>query len=196
MKNKIIEALMYFQGDQGLSPEQVKEVFDLEKDQEGKKLLNDFMEFYNAREGGTKVFVFGEIYKIATIEPLKDYVSKLVSIVRYQKLSKAAIEVAGIVAYKQPITKSMINEIRGVASDQVVNTLLVKNLIEEVGISPTPGKPVLYGITNKFYDYFKIKSLQELPNLSEFDFVQSIDEEQEEEQSYEGFNLFSSQREN
>jgi len=109
----------------------------------------------------------------------------MVSKVKKQKLSSSAIETAGIIAYKQPITKSQINEVRGVASEAVVNTLLVKGIIEEKGIAQTPGNPVLYGITDKFYDYFKINSLNELPALSELDDTKDVNED---------FDLYQSQR--
>ena len=84
----------------------------------------------------------------------------------------------------------MISNIRGVISDSIVATLLNKGIIEEVGVANTPGNPVLYGITNKFYDYFKIKTLAELPPFPEF--AKYVDEESSL-QSKE-FNLFDSQR--
>ncbi|WP_406617316.1 SMC-Scp complex subunit ScpB [Mycoplasmopsis adleri] len=188
MKNKILEALLYVQGDEGLTPQQVKDIFNLNTLAEARKVLNDFVKAYNDQDGALKVVVFNEVYKFATRETYKEYITKMVQVVKKHRLSNAAIEVAGIVAYKQPVTRSMINNIRGVASEQVLNTLLAKGVVEEVGISPTPGNPVLYGITNKFYDYFKIKSLGELPKLTEFNFVDGVENESED------FNLFDSQR--
>ncbi len=105
-------------------------------------------------------------------------------------MSTAGIEVAGIIAYKQPITRSMISNIRGVVSDHIVASLLTKGIIEEVGVAPTPGNPILYGITNKFYDYFKIKTLAELPPFPEFARYKDESEEMEDKE----FNLFDSQR--
>ena len=72
------------------------------------------------------------------------------------------------------------------SSEAVVNSLLTKGLIEEKGIAKTPGSPVLYGVSDKFYDYFQISSLRELPQLSEFDESEGVDDED--------FDLFSSQR--
>ncbi|MGY5139165.1 SMC-Scp complex subunit ScpB [Mycoplasmopsis gallinarum] len=187
MKNKIIEALLYVQGDEGLTLEQVQEIFNLNTKAEARKVMNDFYKYYNDLDGALKVVNFNEIYKLATRETFKEYIVKMVSVVRKHRLSNAAIEVAGIIAYKQPATRSMINNIRGVASDQVLNTLLAKGVVEEVGISPTPGNPVLYGITNKFYDYFRIKSLADLPKLSEFNYTDGVENEDE-------FRLFDSQR--
>ncbi|MFV8414286.1 MULTISPECIES: SMC-Scp complex subunit ScpB [Mycoplasma] len=189
MKNKILEALLYIQGDDGLTLEQVKDIFSLATLAEAKKVMSDFHAYFNDMELGIKVVNFNEVYKFATRETFKDYVSKMVSIVKKQRLSNAAIEVAGIVAYKQPVTRSQISVIRGVASDQVVNTLLVKGVIEEVGIAPTPGNPVLYGVTNKFYDHFKLTSMRDLPKLNEFNYVEGVENENSD------FDLFSSQRE-
>lgn len=189
MKDNILEAALYVQGDEGLTLEQIRELFSLNNIIEAKKVINDFIKKYNESNRGLKVVEFNEIYKLATRESVKEYISKIVNVIRKQKLSNAAIEVAGIIAYKQPITRGQIASIRGVSSDQVLNTLLTKGVVEEVGISPTVGHPVLYGVTNKFYDYFRIKSLSELPKLTEFNFVEGTEENATE------YDLFESQRE-
>lgn len=183
--HKLIEALLYIQGEKGLTPADLKSVSDMPT-LNARRLLKEFMTEFNNQDRGIFVVEFNDVFKFATREEFKAQIATLVTIVKSQKLSQAAIETAGIIAYKQPITKSQINEIRGVASEAVVNTLLVKGLIEEQGIAPTPGSPVLYGISDKFYDYFQIKSLKELPKLSELDESEGVDEE---------FELYSSQRE-
>ncbi|WP_029608509.1 SMC-Scp complex subunit ScpB [Mycoplasma simbae] len=189
MKNNILEALLYIQGDEGLNLEQVKEIFNLNTPHEAKKVMNDFTKDYNGRDGALKVVNFNDVFKLATRETYKEYVTKLVQVTKKHRLSNAAIEVAGIIAYKQPVTRSMVNNIRGVASEQVMNTLLVKGVIEEVGISPTPGNPVLYGITNKFYDYFRIKTMADLPKLSEFNYIDGLENDNPDD-----FSFFDSQR--
>ncbi|WP_033160853.1 SMC-Scp complex subunit ScpB [[Mycoplasma] collis] len=195
MKNKIIEAILYLQGEEGLSSEQLKNVLKLNKIDEARILLKRFAENFNKLERGIFVIEFNDIFKFATKEIVKDYISDFVSITKKQKLTNAAIETAAIVAYKQPVTRSMISEIRGVSSDSIVASLLMKGIIEEVGISPTVGQPVLYGITNKFYDYFRLKSLQDLPSFPEFD-QYNEDENTTEEPLEDVFDLFASQREN
>ncbi len=181
---KIIEVLLYVQGDKGITPKDIKDVMDIPT-LNARKQLKAFQKEFNQSDRGLQIVEFNDVYKIATREEFKNYISKLVTIIKKQRLSSSAIETAGIIAYKQPITKSQINEIRGVSSEATVNTLLVKGLIEEKGIAQTPGSPILYGITNKFYDYFKIKSLKELPELSEFNESEGVDDD---------FELFSSQR--
>ncbi|WP_036452292.1 SMC-Scp complex subunit ScpB [Mycoplasma buteonis] len=189
MKNKILEALLYIQGDEGLTLEQVKEIFNLNTNAEAKKVMNDFHKSFNDSDRGLKVVAFNDVYKLATRESVKEYIQKMVSVTKKQRLSNAAIEVAGIIAYKQPITRGQIATIRGTASDQVINTLLVKGVIEEVGVSPTPGHPVSYGVTNKFYDYFRITTMRDLPSLNDFNYIEGVENENND------FDLFSSQRE-
>ena len=82
-----------------------------------------------------------------------------------QKLSRAAVETLAIVAYRQPITRMGIDEIRGVSSITMLQKLLARDLIREVGRLEAPGRPVLYGVTDYFMDYFGLKSLEDLPNI-------------------------------
>ncbi len=180
--NKQIAALLFVKGKKGLRPGALSSVTELSTP-EARKALTNFMKEWNKQEHGFNVVNYGDHFKFVTSEDHKDIISDLVTIEKKQKLSTAAIEAVGIIAYKQPITKSQVNDIRGVASEAVVNTLLVKGLIEEAGIQKTPGNPVLYKISSKFYDYFNIQSLKELPKLAEFD-----------EDDTEDFELFSSQR--
>ena len=181
----IAEALLYIRGNEGLTPKDLKETIDISTS-DARKILKQFLKEYNEKNGALILLEFNDVFKFATREEYSDHISKLVTVIKKRKLSGSAIETAGIIAYKQPITKSQVNEIRGVSSEATVNTLLVKGLIEEKGIAQTPGNPVLYGITDKFYDYFNIKSLKELPKLEEFDESEGVDND---------FELFSSQRE-
>ena len=87
----------------------------------------------------------------------------------HKKLSKSAIETLAIIAYKQPVTKAELESIRGVNSDYTVQKLLEKDLIEILGRSDGPGKPLIYGTTNKFTDYFGLKSIEDLPKPVEIE---------------------------
>ncbi|WP_406613748.1 SMC-Scp complex subunit ScpB [Mycoplasma corogypsi] len=189
MKNKILEALLYIQGDEGLNLEQVKDIFSLNNVSEAKKVMQDFHKAFNEQDRGLKVVNFNDNYKLATRESVKEFVQKMVTVTKKQRLSNASIEVAGIIAYKQPITRGQINAIRGTASDQVINTLLAKKVIEEVGVSPTPGNPTLYGVTSKFYDHFRITNMRDLPKMNDFNFVDGVENENSD------FDLYGSQRE-
>ena len=85
-----------------------------------------------------------------------------------KRLSRAALETLAIVAYKQPVSKSEIEKIRGVNSDYALQKLLEKELVSIVGRSEGPGKPLLYGAGDKFMNYFGLKSIKDLPQPKEF----------------------------
>jgi len=184
MNNKIIEALMFIQGELGISPRDLKGVLEISTS-EARQALKEFKEQFNGSDRALIVLEAGDNFKFVTRKEFDEPITKLVAVIKKQRLSAAAIETAGIIAYKQPITKSQVNEIRGVASEAVVNTLLVKGIIEEKGIAQTPGSPILYGISNKFYDYFQINSLKELPKITELEETEGLESD---------FDLFSSQR--
>lgn len=189
-RNRIIESLLYIRGDEGIKIEQIKDVFKLDSLVSAKDIMNKFVEEFNKEKRGILIEEYNGIYKFSTIPEAKEYISLLVTNEQRAKLSDAALEVVGIIAYKAPITKSNINAIRGKISDHVVHSLMLKGLIEEVGISKSPGNPVLFGLTDKFYDYFRIRSINELPRLSEFNNVDLSEEDEEEI-----MDLYSSQRE-
>lgn len=109
-----------------------------------------------------------------------EYFSKISEIYKDKKktkLTEAQVEVLAIIAYKQPITKVEINNIRGISSDYLVNKLLEYNLIEEKGRKDTIGKPILLGTTNEFLKFYGISSISELPILPIDDIVKEAQEE-------------------
>lgn len=85
-----------------------------------------------------------------------------------KRLSRAALETLSIIAYRQPVTKTILEKIRGVSCDYSVQKLLEKELVEIVGRDEGPGRPLLYGTSGKFMDYFGLKSLADLPKPKEF----------------------------
>lgn len=94
------------------------------------------------------------------------------------KLSQSVLTVLSIIAYKQPITKSEIEDIRGVNSDNAIRVLLEKNLIEIVGRKDVLGKPLMYGTTKEFLKFFNLKSIKDLPQITELKSEEfTIDEE-------------------
>ncbi|OAV42869.1 SMC-Scp complex subunit ScpB [Lewinella sp. 4G2] len=90
-----------------------------------------------------------------------------------KKLSRSALESLSIIAYKQPVTKSELEKIRGVSCDYAVQKLLEKELITILGRADSVGKPLLYGVTNRFLDYFGIKSIADLPTPKDFSMPES-----------------------
>ncbi|MDD2212863.1 MAG: SMC-Scp complex subunit ScpB [Clostridia bacterium] len=103
-----------------------------------------------------------EGYSFVTRSEYAPYIEKLVK-PRLNALTQAALETLAIIAYRQPVTKSEIDQIRGVNSDSAINTLLDRTLIEETGRKEGPGRPILYGTTQDFLKYFGLKDLKQLP---------------------------------
>ena len=109
---------------------------------------------------------FGMSVQLATRPEYAEYIERLLQPVQKQSLSQAAMETLSIIAYKQPITKTEIEEIRGVKCDYSVQALLNKDLIMEVGRRESLGRPIEYGTTEQFLSHFGIESLEELPPLN------------------------------
>jgi segregation and condensation protein B len=104
-------------------------------------------------------------YQLTTAPELSHYVEEFLQLENTSKLSVAALETLAIVAYQQPVTRPSVDSIRGVNSDGVIRTLLSKGLIEEVGRSDGPGRPILYSTAPEFLQYFGLASLKELPPI-------------------------------
>ena len=129
--------------------------------------LNDIKEHYKSHHGLTLINVAGG-WQMATAGDLKDVIEEYNSSYGYKlRLSKAAMETLAIIAYKQPITRTEIEEIRGVRSDKVLETLLSTGLIKVAGRKKGTGSPLLYRTTQEFLEAFGINSLSELPTEEE-----------------------------
>jgi segregation and condensation protein B len=104
-------------------------------------------------------------YVFRTKPLFRPYIEKLKGVKKPEKLSNAALEVLAIIAHKQPITKSHIESIRGVDSSNLIHGLLEKELIEVIGKDESPGRPLLFGTTFKFLQYFSLKTIEEIPKI-------------------------------
>ena len=103
--------------------------------------------------------------QITTKPGLSPVIEKFLGLQATSRLSKAGIETLAIIAYKQPITRPRLDDVRGVNSDGVIKSLLSKGLIEELGRGEGPGRPIIYGTTTEFLQYFGMASLTDLPPL-------------------------------
>jgi len=127
----------------------------------------ELSEEYEARGSGIRVRETGGRFGFVTYEENYDYIRSVTTPAKERRLSQAALEVLAIVAYKQPVTKSEIDSIRGIKSDRVIEGLVLKELIEDRGRSSAIGRPTLYGTTGKFLEYFDLGDLGELPALDD-----------------------------
>ncbi len=105
-------------------------------------------------------------FQLTTAPETASLLEKFLNLESTSKLSKAAMEALAIIAYQQPLTRPLIDSIRGVNSDSVIKTLLSKGLIEETGRSEGPGRPILYSTSPEFLQHFGLASLSDLPALS------------------------------
>ncbi|MBS1716388.1 MAG: SMC-Scp complex subunit ScpB [Armatimonadetes bacterium] len=117
-------------------------------------------------KGGLQLVQIGGGYQLSTKPEYADSVARFLK-PRPQRLSRSQLEVLAIVAYKQPVTLAEVDTIRGVQSDYGLRLLVERQLIEEVGRKMTPGRPLLYGTTDRFLHQFKLNSLEQLPPLTE-----------------------------
>lgn len=131
-------------------------------------IIHEMMEEYENDNRGIKIICIKGSYQLVTKAENSDYIQKLLKKNKRQSLSQASIESLAIIAYKQPITRIDIDEIRGVKSESALQRLLEKDLIKEVGRLEVPGRPILYGTTDEFLRQFELKDLKELPSLDLF----------------------------
>jgi segregation and condensation protein B len=120
---------------------------------------------YDTQERGFMIIDIDEGYQICSRPEYYAYIQEILGEQRNQPLSNAAMEALAIVAYKQPITRGMIEKIRGVNSDGCVNRLYERGLIDECGRLDAPGRPILYKTTNTFLRCFGIATPQDLPEI-------------------------------
>lgn len=163
----IVESLLFAAGDEGLTIKQLMHVLDLEQ-LEVEQLVDELIKNYRKdKSRGISIIEIAGTYQFATKKEHSDYLKKLVESPHASTLSQAALETLAIVAYKQPITRAEIEEIRGVKTERPLHTLAAKALIKEVGRADGAGRAILYGTTKEFLDHFGLKSLGELPPLTE-----------------------------
>lgn len=126
-------------------------------------ILWSLREEYSAR--GLQIQAVAGGYQLCTRPELAEYVQRFLRLDHREPLSRAALETLAIVAYRQPVTRAEIEAVRGVRCEHVLERLLERHLIRELGRRPTLGRPILYGTTEGFLRYFGLKDLSDLPKL-------------------------------
>ncbi|WP_018755266.1 SMC-Scp complex subunit ScpB [Paenibacillus terrigena] len=176
LMKSIIEGLLFVAGDEGLTARQIAEVveqpLDLVLD-----VIHDLKGDYKRSKRGIQITEIANAFQLTTVPEHAPYFERLAYSPSRSTLSQAALETLSIIAYRQPITRVDIEEIRGVKSDRALQTLMSKDLIEEVGRAEAIGRPILYGTTKSFLDYFGLDSLKGLPDSSQFESDMDLDEE-------------------
>ncbi|AHB36132.1 SMC-Scp complex subunit ScpB [Spiroplasma apis] len=168
-KLAITEGLLFVNGDDGVSIDDLKFILNTEEDTIIEKILDSLKDKYRGDESsGLDIQKFARNkFRMITKKENAEHYAKLSNIKTEAKLSTASIETLSIIAYKGPISKAKVEDIRGVNCETIFYKLKLRNLIEEAGKSSDLGKPMLYKVTDDFLKYFNLNSLDDLPKLKE-----------------------------
>ena len=171
----IVEGLLYIVGEDGVKKEAIAKAIDKSLE-DTEVILENIQRKYAQEIFGIELVGYGSVYKFISKKSVYPYAQILFDNAKQNTLSQAALETLAIIAYKQPITRIEIEDLRGVGAEMMLRKLLARNLIKEAGRSDAPGKPILYEVTEEFMDSFKLYTLNELPDLPEYN---TVDEQEE-----------------
>ncbi|QGS51705.1 SMC-Scp complex subunit ScpB [Spiroplasma tabanidicola] len=165
----IVEGLFFVNGDEGTSIEDIKLILEINDEKKIVEVINALIEKYQKDDScGLEIQNFAKTkYRMITKKENVEFYTKLSNIKTETKLSTASIETLSIIAYKGPITRAAVENIRGVNCDAIFYKLKTRNLITNVGKSDEVGKPSLYKVTDSFLKYFNLKSLDDLPKIED-----------------------------
>lgn len=159
----VLEGLLFVAGEDGLTKKTIAEIVEVDGDVVT-DIVKDLQKDLVRRKRGIRIAEIAGTYRLTTAPEHAAYFEKLAYSPARTPLSQAALETLSIVAYRQPITRVEIEEIRGVKAERPLQTLVAKDLIEEVGRAEQIGRPILYGTTKAFLDYFGLSGIEELPD--------------------------------
>ncbi|OZU90064.1 SMC-Scp complex subunit ScpB [Virgibacillus indicus] len=172
----VMEGLLFASGDEGITSKQLSHILKI-SEATVMDLLNELKSDYGNTERGIMLMQSHKVFHLTTKPEHSSYYKKLLETPQSTRMSQAALETLAIIAYKQPITRTEIEEIRGVKSDRPVQTLLSRFLIEEIGRRESIGRPILFGTSMEFLTYFGLTSIDELPPLPENNNAEGLEQE-------------------
>ncbi len=167
----IIESLI-FTADSPLSTDRLCDLLIEFERGEIKSALSGLVEYYHGRGGGVELVEVAGGWQFRTRPAFHSYITRHIK-TRAAKFSQSALETLAIIAYRQPITRSEVEHLRGVDCGAVLKTLLEKHLVRILGKKDIPGRPLIYGTSKEFLEVFGLKDLKSLPTLRE---IQSLNE--------------------
>jgi segregation and condensation protein B len=159
-----IEAILFTMGE-AVEVERIAGALDHDVDTV-RKIIRNMMDQYNSEERGVHIIELDGAFQMCTKPEMYESIIKITHIPKKHVLTDVLLETLSIIAYKQPITKLQIEQIRGVKSDHAVNKLIEYNLVCEMGRMDAPGRPILLGTTEEFLRSFGLQSLDSLPVLN------------------------------
>ena len=167
-----LEAMLFAAGDP-VEASKLAEVLDMDIESVT-KMLGHLGALYDERESGLMLIKIDNKYQLCTREKHSEEVRKLLEIKKNTPLSNAAFEVLAIIAYNKTVTRSFVEQVRGVDCSGPISSLVQKGLIEEKGRLDLPGRPLIYGTTDRFLRCFSLNSLDDLPELPKTEEVENI----------------------
>ncbi len=180
-----IEALVFISGNP-LSLDRLKDIFEEATSEQIEAQVRLLQLEYIDRGSGLMLAEVAGGYQLATRPEHFGWIRKFKTAKTTTRLSKPALETLAIVAYKQPITRSEVEAIRGVNIGGIMRNLMERRLVKILGKKDVPGKPMMYGTTQEFLQYFGLKDLSALPTLKEFQELEAGEEVMEEAPLVEG----------
>ncbi|MDP3939302.1 MAG: SMC-Scp complex subunit ScpB [Deltaproteobacteria bacterium] len=162
---RVVEALL-FVSDEPLTAQRISEVLECEK-REATRLVESLADKFNSNGRAVSIEQIAGGWQLRTKTELAPWIRKYLA-TRPVRLSRAALEVLAVVAYRQPITRNEIESIRGVDCSAVLQSLLERKLVKIMGRKDVPGRPIIYGTTRQFLEHFNLPDLSQLPTLREF----------------------------
>lgn len=161
----VLEGILFAVGDEGITLKTLCEVMEIDEDK-AKDILRELQKRYEGSEYGVRISFLADTFKLTTKKEHADYYQRLLGNPESQSLSDTSLEVLAIIAYNQPITRALVDELRGVSSAQIIRKLCARGLVKISGKSNMPGRPNLYSTTSDFLDYFGLASIKDLPMIS------------------------------
>jgi segregation and condensation protein B len=161
----VLEALLFLSGEV-LVTSAIKDILEI-PEAEIKRVMEELITEYRERNTGLMIVEIANGYQMVTNPAYGEWIKKFKTTHLSSRLSLPSLETLAIIAYKQPIIRAEIEQIRGVNADSAIRTLYEKRLIKIMGRKEAPGRPFLYGTTREFLQYFGLKDLTELPTLKE-----------------------------
>jgi len=173
----IIEALLFVAGEP-LSIDRIKTILEDADKKAIQAMLWELQHEYDMRLSGLRILEVAGGFQIASRPELAQWIKRLRKVKQSSRLSKPSLETLAIIAYKQPLVKAEIEDIRGVDSSGVIKGLLDKHMIKIVGRKDVAGRPILYATTREFLQYFGLRDISDLPTLKEFTELRPEDDTQ------------------
>lgn len=167
MHKGIVESLLFAAGDEGLSLAQISETMEITAKLAKEVIESLQKEYEDDHNRGISLILIANTYQLTTKRIHAPFLRKLAEAPVHTSISQASLETLAIIAYKQPITRVEIEEIRGVKTERPLQTLMSRGLIKDAGRAEGAGRAILYGTTKEFLDYFGLEDLRGLPVLEE-----------------------------